>query len=69
MKIIKAKKEFTSGNKYFYEGKEISINEIEKFRELVYWNENGFIEPLERKDLMEIKEKLENLKKNFKEEE
>ena len=68
MKQIKAQKEFTSNGKYFSFGKQIELEEIESFKELVTWNEKGFIEPLTRKDLMEIKSKLENPTKKYKEE-
>lgn len=68
MKKIIAKKDFTIENEYYYATKEINIFDLD-YLTIVNLNEKGFIEPLTRKDLVEIKEKLENPKKNFREEE
>ena len=59
---IKVKKEFTIENKYFPEDKEIELSEI-SYTDLIKANENGFIEPLTRKQIMEIKEIYQNSKK------
>lgn len=60
MKKIIAKKDFTSNIGDYIKGEE--INDL-TFEQIVKLNEQGFIEPLEYKDLIFIKRELENPKK------
>lgn len=59
MKLI-AKKDFTINGEYFYDGKEVVTKD---YSLIVRLNEKGFIYPITRKELTEIKEELENPKK------
>ena len=59
MKLI-AKKDFTINGEYFYDGKEVVTKD---YATIVRLNEKGFIYPITRKELTEIKEELENPKK------
>ena len=59
MKLI-AKKDFTMNGEYFYDGKEVVTKD---YSLIVRLNEKGFIYPITRKELTEIKEELENPKK------
>ncbi len=69
MKNLKAKKDFTIDDEYFAVGDEIDLSEVKDYQTIVILNEKGFIEPLTRKELKEIKKGFENPKKNFKKEE
>lgn len=69
MKKIIAKKDFTIDDDYFAIGEEIDLLEVKDYKTIVILNEKGFIEPLTRKELKEIKKGFENPKKNFKKEE
>lgn len=60
MKKIIAKKDFTSNIGDYIKGEE--INDL-TFEQIVKLNKQGFIEPLEYKDLILIKRELENPKK------
>ena len=60
MKKIIAKKDFTSNIGDYMKGEE--INDL-TFEQIVKLNEQGFIEPLEYKDLVLIKRELEKPKK------
>lgn len=60
MKKIIAKKDFTIGDKQYIVGDEIKIDDIEIIRKL---NEQGFIEPLNYRDLVLIEREL-NKEKN-----
>ena len=67
MKKIIAKKDFTIGNQFYIENEEIKNVDYET---IVKLNEQGFIEPLNYKDLVLIKRELDNPKKeNYKKEE
>lgn len=59
MKLI-AKKDFTINGEYFYDGKEVVTKD---YSLIVRLNEKGFIYPITRKELTEIKEELENPKR------
>lgn len=59
MKFV-AQKDFVLNNKYYFEKDEINIDNFEK---IVKLNEKGFIKPLNSKELMKIKEELENKNK------
>lgn len=61
MKSIKAKKDFTIGND-FYARNDVIAN-IKDFELIISLNEKGFIEPLNRKEIEEIREYLKNPKK------
>lgn len=69
MNKIIVKKDFTIGDEYFAIGDEVDLSEVKDYQTIVKLNEKGFIEPLTRKELKEIKKGLENPKKSFKEEE
>ena len=56
-KII-AKKDFVLNGKKYIAGDEMDIKEIEKIRKL---NEEGFIEPLNYRELVLLERKLEEL--------
>ena len=60
MKKIIAKKDFTIGDKQYIMNDEIKIEDIEIIRKL---NEQGFIEPLNYRDLVLIEREL-NKEKN-----
>lgn len=60
MKKIIAKKDFTSNIGSFVKGEEITGL---KYNQIAKLNENGFIEPLDYKDLVLIKRELDNTKK------
>lgn len=60
MKKIIAKKDFTSNIGSFVKGEEITGLKYDQIAKL---NENGFIEPLDYKDLVLIKRELDNTKK------
>lgn len=60
MKKIIAKKDFTIGDKKYIASDEIKIDDIEIIRKL---NEQGFIEPLNYRDLVLIEREL-NKEKN-----
>ena len=64
MKKVIAKIDFTAnGNKMYVAGDEIDGLTYEQ---IVRLNENGFIEPLDYKDLVLIKRELDNPKKETK---
>ena len=64
MKIV-AKKNFGLNGMYYLEGDEIpNLN----YEQIVKLNEIGFIEPLDFKDLIQIKKELDNNEKIQKEE-
>ena len=69
MKKIITKKDFTIDDDYFAINDEVNLYKIKDYKIIVNLNEKGFIEPLTRKELKEIKEGFENPKKNFKKEE
>lgn len=52
MRDIKAKMNFTLGNDYYEKGDIINIRDVEK---IIRLNEKGFIEPLTRKEIEEIR--------------
>lgn len=54
--MIKAKKPFFLKGKFYSENDEVKIND---FADLIKLNENGFITPLNIKQLQEEKEKIE----------
>lgn len=60
MKPIKAKKDFTIGNEYFFVGDTIELDKL-KYEQIVKLNEKGFIEPLTMKELIEIKKNKNNI--------
>ena len=65
MKKIIAKIDFSANNNFYIAGDElIGLN----YEQIVKLNENGFIEPLEYKDLVLIKRELDNPKPIKKEE-
>ena len=59
---MKAKIDFILNGKFYEENKEIELDGI-KFEEVIKLNEKGYIYPLIRKELYEIKEKIENYSK------
>lgn len=59
MKPIKAKKDFTIGNNEYFIGDTIELNSL-NFEQIVKLNEKGFIEPLTRKELIEIRKGKNN---------
>ena len=59
MKKVIAKKDFTANGKVYIIGDEIKDLTIQQIKKL---NEQGFIEPLEYRDLVLIKRELENKK-------
>lgn len=61
MKKIIAKIDFTANDNYYVAGDEL---ENLTYEQIVKLNEKGFIEPLEYKDLILIKRKIENKSKN-----
>ena len=63
MKKVIAKKDFTANGIEYIVGDEIKLDNINAIRKL---NEQGFIEPLEYRDLVLIERELKN--KNIKEE-
>ena len=65
IKII-AKKDFTRSGEPIFAGDEVKVNSVE---ELVKLKEQGFIEPLTLKDIVQFKKELENPEKIKKEEE
>lgn len=60
MKPIKAKKDFTIGEEFFVAGDTIEPNKYD-YEQIVKLNEKGFIEPLNRKELIEIKKNKNNI--------
>lgn len=62
MKPIKAKKDFTIGDNFFAMGDTIEPNKI-SYEQIVKLNEKGFIEPLSRKELMDIRKNKNNIVK------
>lgn len=66
MKAIKATKNFTLNGVPYEKGDDVEINDI---KEVVKLNEAGFINPLNAKDLYNIKKELENNSKVQKKEE
>lgn len=60
MKPIKAKKDFTIGNEYFFVGDTIELDKL-NYEQIVKLNEKGFIEPLTMKELIEIKKNKNNI--------
>ena len=65
MKKLIATRDFTAGGINYIAGDEIKTKNYEA---IVKLNEQGFIEPLEYKDLVLIKRELDNPRKNEKEE-
>lgn len=65
MKKIIAKKDFVFNNQDFICGDEIKIDDINVIKKL---NEQGFIEPLNFKDLVQIERNIKNKKTDFEEE-
>ena len=63
MKKIIAKKDFTIDGKFFIKDEPVDVKDIDTIKKL---NENGFIYPLELKDLVILERELKN---NIKEEE
>lgn len=62
MKPIKAKKDFTIGEEYFFVGDTIELNKLD-YEQIVKLNEKGFIEPLTMKELIEMKKNKNNFNK------
>lgn len=60
MKPIKAKKDFTIGDNFFAMGDTIEPSKY-SYEQIVRLNEKGFIEPLSRKELMELKKSKSNI--------
>lgn len=60
MKKIIAKIDFVANDRNYIKGDEITDL---TFNQIVKLNENGFIEPLDYKDLVLVKRELENKKK------
>jgi hypothetical protein len=57
MKSIKAKKDFTLNNIDYFAGDEVKTKDI---KEIIKLNEQGFIEPLSRKEITLIQRELTN---------
>ena len=60
MKKVIAKIDFTTNNEYYIKGDELKNL---TYNQIVKLNEQGFIEPLEYKDLVLIKRELDKSKK------
>lgn len=63
MKKVIARIDFTANGKYYIKGDE--LNKL-TYEQIVKLNEQGFIEPLEYRDLVLIKRELEKPKKEEK---
>ena len=61
MKSIKAKKDFTIGSNFY--AKNDVISNIKDIDLIIRLNEKGFIEPLNRKEIEEIRGYLKNPKR------
>lgn len=61
MITLKAIKDFSLNGVFYEEGDEVVIDSI---KDVVRLNEKGFIEPLNAKDIQNIKKELERPKKN-----
>lgn len=60
MKPIKAKVDFTLNGRFYSAGKDVKVDRVE---EAIKLNEIGFIEPLSKSDIEEIRAELEEYKK------
>lgn len=57
MKLV-AQKNFVLNGKYYFENDEIDIFEIGKMQDITRLNENGFIKPVQLKELLQIENEL-----------
>lgn len=68
MKLI-AQKNFVLNGKYYFENDEIDIFEIGKMQDITRLNENGFIKPVQLKELLQIENELKQQEQKINKEE